>query len=259
MDSNTLFDRDDTSARQGNRDLIASDRVRGTEVYNRGGEKLGSIDSILIDKVSGQVSYVVMSFGGFLGIGEKFHPLPWDVLTYDTQVGGYSVDLDRGQLEGAPSYGREDVDNFDYGSQGSSIDNYYGREGNSRQGNSRQGDSQLGHGQQSLDQQGVGNRGGRSPDYDNSESGRPADREPPKGFYSPEAQSERTSDQGVKTHHEGTETADGGFYSPEQQAARNQHEQDRSGLAGDPRDDLGEPNTGRGKSDRSWDDPDRAI
>ncbi len=234
MDSNTLFDRDDNSARQGNRDLIASDRVRGTEVYNRGGEKLGSIDSILIDKVSGQVSYVVMSFGGFLGIGEKFHPLPWDVLTYDTQLGGYRVDLDRDQLEGAPSYGREEVDNFDYGSQGGNIDSYYG-------------------------QQGVGNRGGRSPDYDNSESGRPANREPPKGFYSPEAQSERTSDQGVKTHHEGTETADGGFYSPEQQAARNKHEQDRSGIGGDPRDDLGEPNTGRGKSDRSWDDPDRAI
>lgn len=234
MDSNTLFDRDTDDARQGNRNLIASDRVRGTEVYNGAGEKLGSIDSILIDKVSGQVSYVVMSFGGFLGIGEKFHPLPWDVLTYDTQVEGYRVDLDRSQLEGAPSYAREDVDNFDYGSNGGSIDSYYG-------------------------QQGVGSRGARSPDYDNRETGRAGDREPPKGFYSPEAQSERTSGQGVKTHHEDTETASGGFYSPEQQAARNQHEQDGSGMLGDSRDDLGEPDTGRGKSDRSWDDPDRAI
>ena len=64
--------------------LISADKVEGTAVYNREGDKLGSIQTVMIDKVSGKVAYAVMSFGGFLGIGDRYHPLPWDVLTYDT-------------------------------------------------------------------------------------------------------------------------------------------------------------------------------
>jgi hypothetical protein len=58
----------------------------------------------MVDKISGHVAYAVMSFGGFLGIGESYHPLPWRVLKYDIRQGGYIVDLDRRRLEGAPSY-----------------------------------------------------------------------------------------------------------------------------------------------------------
>jgi hypothetical protein len=75
--------------------LISSDKVVGTPVYNRQGEHLGSVYNLMIDKISGQVAYAVMSFGGFLGIGERYHPLPWRVLKYDTRQGGYVVDLDR--------------------------------------------------------------------------------------------------------------------------------------------------------------------
>ena len=82
-------------------DLISSDKVDGTAVYNREGEKLGSIHTLMIDKTAGKVTYAVMSFGGFLGIGDRYHPLPWDVLTYDTGQGGYVVDLDRSMLEAA--------------------------------------------------------------------------------------------------------------------------------------------------------------
>ena len=57
--------------------LIAADRVEGTAVYNRQGDHLGAIKTVMIDKPSGKVAYAVMSFGGFLGIGEKYHPLPW--------------------------------------------------------------------------------------------------------------------------------------------------------------------------------------
>ncbi len=57
--------------------LIASDKVEGTAVYNRAGERLGSVRNVMIDKFSGQVAYAVMSFGGFLGVGERYHPLPW--------------------------------------------------------------------------------------------------------------------------------------------------------------------------------------
>jgi hypothetical protein len=89
--------------------LISSDKVEGTSVYNRAGENLGSIHTVMIDKLSGQVEYAVMSFGGFLGIGERYHPLPWKALTYDTRLGGYVVDISREQLEGAPSYTRDET------------------------------------------------------------------------------------------------------------------------------------------------------
>jgi hypothetical protein len=84
--------------------LISGQKVAGTDVYNTAGESLGEIHDVMIDKISGHVAYAVMSFGGFLGIGEKYHPLPWAALTYDTDQGGYVVNLSREQLEGAPVY-----------------------------------------------------------------------------------------------------------------------------------------------------------
>jgi hypothetical protein len=84
--------------------LISPDKVEGTSVYNPKGERLGKVRHLMIDKYTGEVAYAVMSFGGFLGIGEKYNPLPWKMLTYDTRLGGYVVDLDRNKLENAPSY-----------------------------------------------------------------------------------------------------------------------------------------------------------
>jgi hypothetical protein len=84
--------------------LIASDRVEGTAVFDRTGERLGTVHNFMVDKHSGKVAYAVMSFGGFLGIGERYHPLPWKKLDYDTSLGGYVVDTDRRQLEDAPHY-----------------------------------------------------------------------------------------------------------------------------------------------------------
>jgi len=86
--------------------LIAAQKVNGTAVFNLSGEKLGSIDDIMIDKVSGRAIYAIMSFGGFLGIGEKSHPLPWTTLKYDEQQGGYVVNLDKNRLQDAPTYDR---------------------------------------------------------------------------------------------------------------------------------------------------------
>ena len=84
--------------------LIASDKVQGTEVFGRGGERLGTVYNFMVDKVTGRVAYAVMSFGGFLGLGERYHPLPWEALTYDPARGGYVVDIDRETLERAPSF-----------------------------------------------------------------------------------------------------------------------------------------------------------
>jgi hypothetical protein len=86
------------------RNLISANKVVGTAVYNRQGEHLGSVYGLMLNKLNGQVAYAIMSFGGFLGMGESYHPLPWRVLTYDTRQNGYIVDLDRNRLEKAPSY-----------------------------------------------------------------------------------------------------------------------------------------------------------
>src|SRR3979490_1247129 len=84
--------------------LIAAEKVEGTDVYNLQGEKLGTVDDIMIDKVSGKAIYALMSFGGFLGIGQKYHPLPWSTLKDDGSKGGYIVTLDTRMLEKAPPY-----------------------------------------------------------------------------------------------------------------------------------------------------------
>lgn len=105
--------------------LIAADKVEGTDVYNLQGEKLGTVDDIMLDKVSGKAIYAIMSFGGFLGMGEKYHPLPWSTLKYDPGKEGYVVDLDKELLEGAPTYDMAEDFRWtpDYGRR---VDKYYG-------------------------------------------------------------------------------------------------------------------------------------
>jgi len=84
--------------------LIAADKVQGTDVFNNGGDRLGSVHDLMLDKQTGQVAYAILSFGGFLGVGSSYHPLPWSLLRYDTNFGGYVVEIDESQLKGAPSY-----------------------------------------------------------------------------------------------------------------------------------------------------------
>jgi hypothetical protein len=106
--------------------LIASDKVEGTAVYNRQGERLGTVHNFMVDKSTGRVAYAVMSFGGFLGMGESYHPLPWRVLNYDTSQGGFVIDLDKSRLAKAPSYTASNVPNWSDRAYGSRIDDYYG-------------------------------------------------------------------------------------------------------------------------------------
>jgi len=100
--------------------VISSDHVEGTKVYNTVGDKLGSIDDLMIDKVSGQVRYAVLEFGGFLGIGTDRYPLPWNLLKYDTVKEGYVVPLDK-----APRYPSERRPNYD-DAYGRRVNDYYG-------------------------------------------------------------------------------------------------------------------------------------
>jgi hypothetical protein len=112
----------DTSVRE-THSLIGSDKVQGTSVYRSNGEKVGSVDRVMIDKISGKVSYAVMSFGGFMGIGEDYYPLPWKLLTYNPQLEGYEVNIAETQLKGAPKYSTHET--WDWSTRGQAIDDYY--------------------------------------------------------------------------------------------------------------------------------------
>jgi PRC-barrel domain len=104
--------------------LIAADEVNGTNVYNMAGDKLGTVEDIMIDKISGRALYAVMSFGGFLGMGEKHHPLPWATLKYDAEEGGYMINLDKKQLMDAPNY--DSNAHFEWTPEyGRRVDSYY--------------------------------------------------------------------------------------------------------------------------------------
>jgi hypothetical protein len=107
--------------------------VNGTSVYNTAGDKLGSVYDVMLNKISGQTEYAVMSFGGFLGIGEKYHPLPWKELTYDTSLGGYVVNLSRERLERAPAYSAEEMARWD-DAWDRRIGDYYGAGNGPRMG-----------------------------------------------------------------------------------------------------------------------------
>lgn len=84
--------------------LISSENVEGTTVYDPSGDKIGEIDHLMIDKVSGSVRYAVMSFGGFMGLGHSHYPLPWNALTYDRERGGYITNVTAEKLKDAPEF-----------------------------------------------------------------------------------------------------------------------------------------------------------
>ena len=111
---------------QKNDRLIASDRVEGTEVYDREGNKLGTVRKMMIEKRSGTVRHVIVGYGGFMGVGEDNFPLPWDTLEYDEKCDGYvsRIDKDRMRSDDAPRYGKNDEPEWDEGYQ-RRITTYY--------------------------------------------------------------------------------------------------------------------------------------
>ena len=107
-------------------ELISSRRVEGTTVYNRQDEKLGTIHSVMIEKRGGRVAYALMSFGGFLGMNEHVHPVPWEMLTYDVDRDGYVVDLGREKLMNAPTMHLDETDRPRDRAYDEEVSSYYG-------------------------------------------------------------------------------------------------------------------------------------
>ena len=111
-------------------DLIVASRVTGAAVLNPAGEHIGHVDDLSIHKQSGEVIYAILSFGGFLGIGERWHPVPWSLLDYDPIKGGYVVPLDKAELAKAPSLTREELEELGAGEDWRDrVFDYYGRYG----------------------------------------------------------------------------------------------------------------------------------
>nr|WP_314072217.1 PRC-barrel domain-containing protein [uncultured Roseococcus sp.] len=121
--------RDGNVAREETNRLISSDKVEGTSVYDTAGNSLGSIHSVMIGKTDGKVAYAVLSFGGFLGIGADYYPVPWDALKYDTRMGGYVTGIPKERFESAPSYDPS-ADWYNRStSWADEVDRHYGRGG----------------------------------------------------------------------------------------------------------------------------------
>ena len=86
----------------GHTSAICARKVLGTTVYDTSGSKIGEIEDVVLDKLSNNIMFAIVSFGGFLGMAEKYHPMPWSTLDYDQERGGYVVAVTKAQLEAAP-------------------------------------------------------------------------------------------------------------------------------------------------------------
>jgi sporulation protein YlmC with PRC-barrel domain len=106
---------------------VRATNVTGTNVYNVDGDHLGHVDDIVIGKLDGKVKYAILSIGGFLGIGEEYHPLPWAELDYQERLNGFVINRSREQLESAPRYAAGNEPNWSDRAYGESVYGYYGR------------------------------------------------------------------------------------------------------------------------------------
>ena len=93
-----------TATQHPNHQLISSEDVEGTEVYDQSGKNIGEVDHLMLDKTSGRAAYAVISFGGFMGLGHSHYPVPWGALKYDTSLGEFRTTISEQQLRDAPEF-----------------------------------------------------------------------------------------------------------------------------------------------------------
>src|ERR1700753_4256320 len=97
----------------GHTTAILASKVKGTSVYNNSGDKIGTVEDVVLDKQSNQIMFAALGFGGVLGMGEKYYPVPWSMLNYDEDKGGYVVPLSKDRLDNAPGDGLQDLTKHD--------------------------------------------------------------------------------------------------------------------------------------------------
>lgn len=111
-------------------DVVKTDEVIGVDVKNTEKESLGNVHEIVLDKQNGNVRYVVLSFGGFLGMGDKLFALPWNAISYDQQEECFILNIDKDKLKNAPSFDKDKWPNMSDKQWGQEIYNYYGSKPN---------------------------------------------------------------------------------------------------------------------------------
>ena len=109
------------------RRVLSASTLAGDSVKNAAGEDLGKVDELMIDIPSGRVAYAVLSFGGFLRMGNKLFAVPWDALTVDEDRKCFILDLDKTKLENAPGFDKDNWPDMADVAWGSQIYSYYGR------------------------------------------------------------------------------------------------------------------------------------
>ncbi len=97
----------------GHTTAILASKVKGTAVYNNSGDKIGTVEDVVLDKTSNRIMFAALGFGGLMGIGEKYYPIPWSLLDYNEAKGGYVVPLNKERLENAPAYDLKDLTKHD--------------------------------------------------------------------------------------------------------------------------------------------------
>ncbi|HEX5311961.1 PRC-barrel domain-containing protein [Aquabacterium sp.] len=110
--------------------LMGADTLVGNDVCNLKDEKLGEIKDIMLDISSGRIRYAVLSFGGFMGMGEKLFAVPWSALKLDTQNKRFVLDVDKDKLESAPGFDKDHWPDMADSSWAESIHSYYGTKPN---------------------------------------------------------------------------------------------------------------------------------
>ena len=109
----------------GHTSAIRAKKVLGTDVANPGGEKIGKVEDLVLDKLSNNIMFAIVSFGGFLGMGQKYHPIPWSALEYDPDDGSYVVDFTKEQLQAAPADTLEELTRNDGMAYRDRVYDYY--------------------------------------------------------------------------------------------------------------------------------------
>jgi sporulation protein YlmC with PRC-barrel domain len=109
----------------GHTSAIRAKKVLGTNVYDTQGNRIGTIEDIVLDKLSNNIQFAVVSFGGFLGMAEKYHPMPWSALDYDPEQDGYVVTMTKDQLQAAPASSIEELTRDDGTAWRDQVYSYY--------------------------------------------------------------------------------------------------------------------------------------
>lgn len=107
--------------------LVSSDKYNGKAVYGAEDKKVGAIESVMVDKSSGEPAYAVLSIGGILGMGAEHYPVPWRLLRFDSELDGYRSDISGNRLKGYPKsvFGSSGSDLFDWTAERAELDSYY--------------------------------------------------------------------------------------------------------------------------------------